>query len=360
MFGFSVMVRPDMLAEMLGVGGFFLSGHRSRRGIFAGCVLLVLAMLTKQTAAVFLLAAALALWFEGRGRLALGVLGGCLAGLAAVVAASDVWLEPNLVRSLLGESKMPWGLDGWLRTLGRVLQWSPDLLLFPAIGLWLWSGQRPRETRLSTLAVIVLAASLGTSGKRGADLNYYLSLRIVAALAAGTLWHLAGQAAARRSRAALAFAIILGAAALVPSVQFAVSQATLTARTALIMRGPAGRSVVRTYQGIIRAARDPDVRLLTDAGLFDLYQGERAAFGDPWMFRMLAQTGQVQPVKMQRWIDSEAYDLIVTTSDLFTPGYETYEFGLPMTLVERARVHYTPAGSGAGLFFYRRRGRENR
>lgn len=357
MIGFSVMVRPDMMAETLGIAGFFLSGHRTRPGFVAGCVLLVLAVLTKQTAAIFLLAAAVALVLEGQGksRRALGLLGGCMAALLVLIAAINAGLEPNLARSLVGESRTPWSLEAWSRTFWRVGLGAPDLFVFPMIGLVFWSRGRFRDPRLIVLAIVVLASSLGASGKRGADLNYYLSLRVVEALAIGTLWSAAASVTSRGGRAAIVLAATLGGIALWPSTQTAVAQAILSQQTAGVMAGPAGRSFVRTYQRIIQAAEDPGVRLLTDSGLIDLHQKERAAFGDPWLFRLLVETGQIRPLKMQGWIDSEAYDLVVTTSDLFSPGYVDYEFGLPMVLVERLRIHYVPAGFESGLFFYRRR-----
>ena len=55
-------------------------------------------------------------------------------------------------------------------------------------------------------------------------------------------------------------------------------------------------------------------------------------------------------------MDSEDFDWIVTTKDLADPSYRTYEFGLPMPMVEAARRHTTPAGVQAGLFLYRPRG----
>ena len=58
------------------------------------------------------------------------------------------------------------------------------------------------------------------------------------------------------------------------------------------------------------------IRLLTDSGLIDLYQGERAAFGDPWLFRFLVDLGRLRPVTILRRIDAQEYDLIVTESDL--------------------------------------------
>src|SRR5262249_44793413 len=79
MFGFSVMVRPDMMSETLGLGGFFLSGHRSRAGIVGSMLLLALAVLTKQTTVVFLAAAVLALIVDREWRRGLVLLAGSAA-----------------------------------------------------------------------------------------------------------------------------------------------------------------------------------------------------------------------------------------------------------------------------------------
>src|SRR4051812_34243843 len=83
LFGFSVMVRPDLFAEMLGLAGFVYATRPGRVARAQGCVALILAILTKQTSAVFLLAAAVALLAEDRRREAMGVFGGCLVGFAA-------------------------------------------------------------------------------------------------------------------------------------------------------------------------------------------------------------------------------------------------------------------------------------
>ena len=144
MYGFSAMVRPDLMAETLGLGGFFLSGHRTRAGRVAGVALLALAILTKQTAVVFLVAAAIAPAVEGDWRRAWGVLGGGLALLFALVVAITLLFEPNFAASIAGEARSPWVVGEWVRTLRRLVESSPDLLLIPAIGLWLWTGAGPR------------------------------------------------------------------------------------------------------------------------------------------------------------------------------------------------------------------------
>lgn len=356
MFGFAVMVRPDLLAEFFGVVGFYLSGRNERGWRVLGGALLVAAILTKQTAAVFLVASALAWFLEGERRRGLALLGGGLATVAAIVAATTLLLEPNFARDLLGESKTPWSPPNWLATLRRLVVLSPDMLVFPVVGLVLWNARRPRDVRSTTLTVVILAASLVTSAKRGADLNYYMSLRVVEALGVGALWHAARTATSRGGRLASATVAVLGGLTLLQGGLHALTQAAFTWNAASSTDTSAGKGFIAAYRRIFRVAGDPGVQLLTDAGIFDLYQRERAAFGDPWLFRMLVETGRIRPEVMRRKIEAEEYDLVITTSDVNAPGYATYEFGLPMVLAERVREHYALVGTEARLFVYQRRG----
>ena len=64
MIAYGVMCRPDMMADLLGAAGFFLACRNDRRCLPAAAVLLALACLTKQTAAVWLLAALVVLLFH--------------------------------------------------------------------------------------------------------------------------------------------------------------------------------------------------------------------------------------------------------------------------------------------------------
>lgn len=169
MFGFSVMVRPDLLAECLGVVGFFLAGRRGSAGRWLGGGLLALAILTKQTAGIFLLARALADLAEGDWRRGARLMAGTLGLTIAVVVVLTLSTEPLMARSLAGESKTPWEFASWSRTLTRAARTSPDLLVFPAIGLILWvSGATGRrEPDLAVLAAVLLATSIGLAAKRG-------------------------------------------------------------------------------------------------------------------------------------------------------------------------------------------------
>ena len=357
MFGFSVMVRPDLMAELLGVVGFFLAGRKGWAGEWVGGGLLVLAILTKQTAGVFLLAAALGWAAEGDWRRGLRLMAGCLAATLLVVAAATLTAEPNFARSLAGESKTPWEFGSWARTLGRAARLAPDLLFFPILGLVLWASGATgrREGRPALLAAVLLASSVGLAAKRGADLNYYLSLRVVEGLAVASLWRAWGAAKSPARSATLAAGTLLGVLTLVPGSLYASSEALSARAKAAFLAGPYGRDVLGFYRELFALARMPGSRLLTDSGLIDLHHGRLADFGDPWLFRVLAETGQVDPGVMRNRVDSGYYDLIVTTSELDRPGYDVYEFGLPRAVVERARARYVRVDARGGLFLYGRR-----
>ena len=360
MFGFSVMARPDMLAELLGVSGFFLAGHRARLGRLAGGALLVLAIFTKQTAAIFLLAASMAWALEGNWRRGAWLLLGSLASTAAVVGSVTLLAEPNFAGSLLGESKTPWDFSSFVENLRRAAALSPDLLLFPSLGLVLWASGATgrREARPATLTAIVLASSIGLAAKRGGDLNYYLSLRVCEGLAVGALWQAWSLAVGSRSRprfAALSTTTLLACLSMGPGLLSVAAYAANERRVAEFRDGPKWGEYMGFYRDLFGRARDPRSRLLTDSGLIDLYQGKRAAFGDPWLFRMLSETGQIDLKVMRDRIDSRYYDWIVTTAELDLPGYATNTFGLPRPLFERARARYVLVGYHSGLYLYKPR-----
>jgi hypothetical protein len=366
MFVFTATVRPDALAELLGVSGFLLSASRSRGGSWAAVALLILAVLTKQTAAVFLLAAALAAALTGEWRRGAFILAAAGAGLIVIVAAVNLLLEPHFARSLVGERITPWRFATWWFILRRIVRASPELLLLPALGLWLWlrpeDRSRPREAGPAILAFSLLAAGLGLSAKVGADINYYLSLRVAAALAVGALWHAvhvnAGATAAprpfRRS-AALAAASLLAIVALVPSFRNALAYADASNTEATFYETPNGRLLLRSYRDAIALARDPRVHVLTDSGLIDLYQGERAAFGDPWLFCTLVEAGLLRPTVMAQRIDSQYYDVVISAHDLDSPDYAHHDFRLPAELFERVRANYVRDKSPPGLAIFKRR-----
>jgi hypothetical protein len=368
MFGFTATVRPDALAELFGVGGFLLSESRSRSGFWAAIALLILAVLTKQTAVVFIVAAALAAALSGQWRRGVFILVATGAGLIVIVAAVNLFFEPYFARSLVGDRSTPWRFTTWHLTLRRSVRSSPQLLLLPVVGLWLWirpgDRSRPRDVRPAILALLLLAAALGLSAKVGADINYYLSLRVATALAVAALWHAvhadAGATAPERPfrrSAALAMASLLAIAAVVPALQNAVANAEVSNIEAAFYQTPKGHLFLRTYRDAIALARNPRVHVLTDSGLIDLYQGERAAFGDPFLFRTLVEADLLRPTAMAQRIDSQYYDVFISTHDLDSPDYARHDFRLPTGLFERVRANYVRDQSPPGLQIYKRRGR---
>jgi hypothetical protein len=357
MYGFSVMARPDHLAEFFGTLGFFASGPRSRTGLLAGGLLLAAAILTKQTALVFLLAAASALFLEGERRRALVLIAGTIALVVTAVAVTTFWLEPRMARDLFGESQTPWDYVTWLKTLVRMGLWAPDCFVFAGVGIVLWTARKPRDLRSLALAFWIMVVSLVTSAKRGADLNYYASFRAIEALAAGTLWHVAATATTWRGKLVSTLTAAVAAMVLLPTALTALELADGGLKTTSAANEASGQIVTTTFRELIRMAEDPKAHLLTDSGLFDAAGRERAVFGDPWLFHLLAETGQINFETIRRRIDSQYYDLIVTTSDLMLPGYAAHEFGLPTVFVGPIRENYKSIGSRAGLFFYARRGR---
>ena len=353
MIGFTVMVRPDAMADLLGLGGFLLAGQRSRWRRAVGGALLVLAILTKQTSALYLAAAVLADAFEGERRRALWLAATTALVLVGVIGLVNIFFEPNFIASLGGEAKSPWAITIAAGTAYETRFW-PDVFLVPLVGLCLWIMPGSRDVRLATLAAVLLVGSAVAAGKQGASLNYYLGLRAVEGLAAGAAWTAARAAAGRARWAVLAVGVVV-LTALLLGCGGGLAGATRAENQRGFFATARGRSYLRVYQALLDKARDPRARILTDSGMIDLYQGERAAFGDPWLFRLMVDTGRIDPVTMKSRIDDEYYELVITTSDIMLPAYADYAFGLPMVLAERVRAHYQPIGARAGHFLYERR-----
>jgi hypothetical protein len=350
------MVRPDALADLLGFSGFLLTGARARGALPAGVALLVLASLTKQTAGVFLLAAALALVLEGQRRRALVVLGGGLAILLAVVGLVTTLLEPAFLQGLLGERLMPWDLARWCSLLYRVYLTSGDVVVLPLLGLVLWQTERPRAVGPAALAVVLLVASFTLSGKEGADLNYFLWLRLPAALAVAALWRTAHAEVFRPQGWLLIALTALAVYGLFNSMAAAVGRSNRLDEVTEFHATARGQGLLLAYREACTLARDPDVRLLTDSGLVDLYQGERALFGDPWLFRKLVETGRLAPRRLIAEIDAGSFDVVITANDIFSDDYAARDFRLPIQVLDPLRRAYIPRERHSGLYYYGPRG----
>jgi hypothetical protein len=345
--GFSVMTRPDALADLLGLAGFLLAIGRSRTGGWVGVSLLAAGVLTKQTSVVYILAAGLGLLLDGRARQALTVTGGSAALLAIAIGLGTLVWEPRLAGDLAGESGMAWNLGEWQVLLLRLARGSPDLILLSLAGLCVWT-RRDGDRPLAALAVVAIGLPLVAMAKHGADVNYALPWRGVAALGAASLL---GRGHSLRPRAVLA--VGLAAAAAVGLTGF---DRLIMARQAIALRqflhSPPGRGIVRSVVALEHSIERGEATLLTDDSALDIRQGADTLFADPWLFRAMVNDGRIRPDPVALRIEQRAYTLVVTRHDLFADTYADYAFGLPMALARPLRTHYRPAGRMMGLYLY--------
>ena len=352
LYGFSLMTRPDVLADTAGVAGLLLTRVDARKAWVVGAGLLMLALLTKQTAALYLVAAVLGSLADGRYRRAVVVPVVAVVSLALVAVVLTLTSAPLFLASIVQEGRTPLSAAAWMRLAGRLATSDPELLIVSAAGLvwWWWQNERGMCAAMATL----LIGSVFTAFKVGADWNYFLPLRAIAALAAGALWAAAqrsfGERAARVT-AAMAGALLL----LMPSTIEAVAGARQASAQASYMRSASGGPALATYGELVRLVQTPNIRVLSDSAMLALYQKDAAPFTDPWLFRLLVQTGRIHPRQMEHWLESGAYDVLVLSGDLNSRAYEEYDFALPPSLVARARTRYEPVAMAVGFVIYQPR-----
>jgi hypothetical protein len=351
LFAAGVMTRPDALAEFLGLTGFFLAEGRGRRsGITAG-VLLFLAAMTKQTALVYLAAAAYSMYHEGRARRALILVAGVTTALLVTVAIVQRLFEPNFVRCLLGEARTPLRFQSWWKTVRIVATTDPELFVLIAAGLVLWTIGRKKQPGLTALALIVFTVTLVTVAKCGSGPNYFLGVSSVAALAGGALWFEMTEPKSR-PKAWQILAVVATGAGLLLSTD-AVSGYIRDARFEKTLLTDS--YVHYFFDRVYHTAENSKGRLLTDIGTIDIRQGDRTVFADPYRFKLMVDEGQIDPRWVRKLIENQYYDLIITRMDLFSDDYFRHDQGLPRPLVEEARLRYQPGGEFCRLFFYGRR-----
>ncbi|WP_152052371.1 ArnT family glycosyltransferase [Tautonia marina] len=361
LYGFGVMVRADLMADTLGIAGFLLAVGRASRWRYAlGAFLLVAAIFTKQTMGLYLIAAVLAAMGTGRMRWGLTLAATAGAVTLAIIAAVTLTVEPLFARELFGAAETPILLTDWQRTLSRLWQLGPELPILALVGVVLWTVPRGLPERsLAVLAGVVLTGAIVLAMKSGSDLNYFLGLRLVAAMAGGAVWGWAvslvrNPGPIRPGTAVLSIVGLVGlGASLLPSLDHSYAQYQ-SAQSIHGYFSTVGRPVLAQFRQIFELAEDPDIRLLTESGMVAAHQGDRAAFVDPWLFRILVETGKIEPAAIRERLESREYNYIITTKDLYdeTDPYDTYGFGLPPELAEAARRNYTFAGVSAGLFLY--------
>jgi len=360
LFGFGLMTRPDSLADLIGLAGFFAAIDRRTWGLATGGLLLVVAVLTKQTCAFYLVAAVLTLLIEGRRKTSAILAAASCVMLVTIVAGITLLIEPNFGPSLVAEAQTPWNFESWRWTAWRIIALDPELIVLTVAGLVVWNTGTRRDIPATVLTIVILIATFTTIGKLGADLNYALALRAVGALARGALWQRvwSSETQSRLGLVAITTVVMLACYLMRPSLNHAYIQANVATLTSQVLAEPGGRSMLAAYRLFSRVAADPSRPILTDSGFIDVHQHERTAFGDPWLFRMLVETGQITPSAMASRVEAEDYDWIITTKDLFDASYASYDFGLPMAVVEPARRHYHLGAFNTNFFIYSPKSRE--
>jgi hypothetical protein len=355
---------------------------------------------------------------SGSGRSALRLAIASATASALIVLGVTLSVEPRFAVDLLGEAGTPSSPENWRYVIWRLWALSRELIVLSAVGFGLWTARRgrgwppllvpaallvgcsvaaglrsteprpeavvlvsfmpiaaaglwgtidprrPRDLPLATLAAVQLAGSMLAATKLGSELNYFLGLRLVAALAGGAAWGAVRRFCSDpvdggggvRSRAARGVAAMVSLAmlcyAMIPGTLHDFEQMRAARRFNQHAFGP-GREILRLRQDIFDRASDPGAAILSDSGEIQLRLGERAPFVDPWLFRVMVTTGRIDPAEIRRRLESRDYDLVITTRDLFDRRvYDTYDFGLPPGLAEAARRNYRPVGAAGGLFVF--------
>ena len=351
MIGYGLMTRPDMMADLLGVTGFFAACASDRRWLPVAAVLLALSCLTKQTAGVWLLAAVV-VWLvrEGGWRRALALGGASGAMVLTIVFLLATFGEPHILSSLLGQGAVAFDPQQQIGILLLLLKRSPEIILFALIGCGLWMSQQYRDRTLLVLTAVLVAVAAIACAKRGSDLNYFVPLRIVEALAAGTLC-----AAALRSeshRFGWAALVLAGVLASVPSTLFAIETVRAVVQRRDRLDSEAGQAERRQFERLVRLAQDSDVRLLTDSDRLAVYQGLQATLLDAYLFRLRVDSGRLDPRELIDRLRSRWFEYVVLSADASGVYHDVFFYRLPAEVASAIQANYTLQAEEAGLLVY--------
>jgi hypothetical protein len=357
MYGFAVMARPDVLADTFGLSGYLLLISWNRRTLPMVGLLFALAFLTKQTAGIYLLAAVATCLMQPRRRREFGRLFGWSAGGLAATLIPLHLFEPHAISCLLGEGASPFSYEHCLQTWQHLLMSSPDLPFFAIIGLINWWRKPQRNVDLFILTLLLLLFALVSVAKIGADQNYFLGLRSVEALLVGNLF---GSASIRLASRTHVLVLVIGSLMIAQGACHGFQRYVHARRLVHNLETSQGQDLLRRYFEVVDLGNRTDLRLLTDTDVIALRQRDRAPFVDSFLFRLLVDTGRIEPRYLEQQIRDEAFDLLVLTSDLRLceeQGYKETIFALPDRLARVARQRYLLVGQHGGFSFYRPRSR---
>jgi hypothetical protein len=276
--------------------------------------------------------------------------------LLATVLAVQYFVEPNFAACLLGESRTSADFASWSQTIRSVSLADPEFLVLSAAAFWIWCRCPGKEPPLAALAALLWISSVITAAKRSSAENYFLGVRSIAALGAAALWDQV-QAPQLRPRAWHVVASVTTALGMVLSVYDAGVFMSLAVTSNRLRATPEGKAIDELYERLYLLAADPERHLLTDVGRIDIRQGARTLYADPFLFKLMVETGQVNPRRVLEDIDSQKYSVLICGRDLFSPTYAAYDSSLPLVLAERAQLRYEPVGSLYGLYLHALRGR---
>jgi hypothetical protein len=336
--GFGWMARPDIASDVLGFAGFLAATSATPVGI--GIALLAAGVLCKQTTVLYIAAATLALLWQGRWKRAVAAFVGSVALTGMVLSLVYFAGERRVFTDILLEASSPWKWDHWKTIAMRLLRRSGDVVLLCLLGGVGWIAALRSGTLESIasakrwLALLLVASIFGGVGsaKFGSDLNYYLPLRFIAAAAlAGIL----GRLASPQVGAAAIFAALLGVAPIMNGMLPML--ASLSRHEAF---NPVKRAKVELYEkelaGIAVLSRSKQVLTNND----DVALRIENPFMDPFLFKMLVDTGRLHPTVLEERLRRGEYDLIVATGEFDDPNYRGSAFAMPKRLAAAIEERY--------------------
>lgn len=354
LIGFSVMVRPDALAELLALGGFFAALSSMGGSAALAVSLFLLATLTKQTTGIFLVCALLSLGMRGEWRRA-GAIGMAFSlGLLVVVAGATLAYEPMMAQCFAADQGTAWTIEQGTTMLARMARRAPEFLLAPLVVCWrAWEAKRQGESEtrqrlwrdLALLAMLLLFSGGATACKTGSDLNYFLSLRLIFGLAWGGWWSLA-----RSSRSRLVWGIVL-LLATIQGTRWLMGNNVRIQGERQQLTSELGQKILAEREWLEAQARRPNSRLLADSPRL-CFRQKQPPFIDPFLFKILVESKQVHPQALINRIERQEYDLVVLSAALDGDDYDAYAFGLPRSVADAVRRRYVKMGTFGGYFLY--------
>lgn len=349
MMGFGGMVRPDVTADVLGFIGFLAATSSS--SVLAPSAILAAAVLCKQSAVIYLLAAAIALLWMNRARRAIDVF--LVASFIVFAILGSIWLagERNVFQSVLLEAGSPWRWDQWRTIAVKFLARSGDVALLCIAGAVHWGlalrrndQEMDHAKRCLSLLVVGGAFALFGIAKLGSDLNYFLPLRYLAAVALA-------ERIARLGANSVGQWSVFGSIALL----FALAFWSLPWWNGLRTHD-AFNADRKKMAGIYLREIDAIDRLGKTQRVFTNCDDAALRVGNPFLdayaFRIMVDSGRITPTTVATKLKNREYDLVVTTGPLEDPGYRDSPFALPNELAEAILNRYEKSSQGA-LVYYR-------